>query len=137
MEVKNQTGTKIYMINTEAMNQALCPGFEVRHKMCLIVGPKGCVLTDHECIHYSPAPVSEPFHLPVWEKKEGFITIFPSKEIVVSVPQMIEFSETKTPEWKEWIHYFGIKSRIYDNFRLLKKSLKAIGATVDFPDWNN
>lgn len=135
MKVENQNQTKIYTINTKQLEEALCSGNEVRHKMCLIVGPNGYVLTDNECIHFTPRKHDAPVTLSVWEKKEGFITIFPKWEVNVSLPQLIEFSTDETPDWKNWIHYFGIKTRMFDNLKLLKKSLKEIGAVVEFPQW--
>lgn len=135
MNAKQTTDTKIYTINTEALQDALCPGFEVRSKICLIVGPKGYVVTDNECIHLSPAPITEPLTLSLWQKIPGKISIFPSKELTISIHQLIEFSETKAPVWKQWIHYFGIKPRIHSNFLLLKKSVSGIGANIEFPQW--
>ena len=97
-----------------------------RRKFLLIRTDERFILSDKECMHNIgtrtvPAPV---------EADEDYITL---DEILVG--------ENDDPigdaDIAEWIHYFGIKTRIHDNYYLLNKSIQEIGITETIlPDWH-
>jgi len=128
-------------------------------KFAVIEGQTGWILLNNEAVHWT-AGLNEPIKIHVYapdrevdpteeEKKQGtlrkhMVSIMPEPgDVELYLTELEEFAVPQTDisspsaiDWTEWIHYFGVKDRIYHNYRLLEGTIKKIGANVNMPEWD-
>jgi len=117
-------------------------------KLAVIEGTNGWIITNNEAVHWV-GELGQPIHLPVYDAKftndigQVMVPVF-YREIPMAINiedlEQYEIAATSIDspsalDWKKWIHYFGIKSRIGDNYRGLVVSMKKIGAVSEMPDF--
>jgi hypothetical protein len=104
----------------------------------LIEGDSGYILTNDECIHFvKKYGDAEAIKLPLhWTGKDGSFSMMPHAELPVTFDELKTAAVGEIGNVREWIHYWGIKTRIGANYSILKESCKDIGADIDWPDWN-
>lgn len=112
----------------------------------VIEGPKGWIFTNNEAIHWV-GELGKPLEIPVYDPeyvgddgKTYVPIVFREAPAVVTIPMLEEYEIASTSidtpsaiDWKEYIHYFGIKSRIGRNYNLLLDSMREIGAVAEMP----
>jgi hypothetical protein len=97
-----------------------------------VAGPKGYIVTENDFCHQVRA-LSENIELRIgmpWEATDEQSTF---QTFTIS-----EIREAAEPVslLREWAHYWGIKTRIADNYRELLKSMREIGLdTKSMPKW--
>lgn len=105
-------------------------GYKINMTLGIVKGKKGYIITESDLVHTVVNTEDEKIKLSVYKDN----ALFPTAQIEVSVKDMMEFvGEQK--ELKTWIHCFGIKNRIYQNYMYFQKSCKEIGAVMEFPEW--
>lgn len=110
-----------------------------------IEGACGFIVTASDLVHQisrTDLDRGEVVDLTAWEdgKKnpDGSKTycMTPQGSITVSLDDIEELPATEI-DLIGWVHYFGIKPRIRDNYKLLQDSCRNIDAEVDFPQWES
>lgn len=117
-------------------------GFCSISDLCLIEGEEKFILIEKDCCHtiYDNQDIIT-FNLR--EKKQTLdgsihISMIPTHHIELSkddifYSEYINISEIN--DISQFIDYFGIKSRVYDNYKILKNSLKKCLINVSLPKW--
>jgi len=108
-------------------------------KFAVIEGTDGWILTNNEAVHWV-GELGKSIQMPVYDKAGSFNYRELPAELSVVDLEKYEIASTAIDspsaiEWKDWIHYFGIKGRIGNNYGGLVKSMKEIGAISEMPDF--
>jgi hypothetical protein len=106
--------------------------YEVSVRLGIIKGKEGYIVTETDLVHSVHKSDQDEVLVPIVEKSNP-ITLFPNV-IRVSVKTLLDFIGEDIPLDK-WTNYFGIKSRVRENYKLLQESCKEIGADIAFPEW--
>jgi len=112
-------------------------------RLLVIIGSKGWLVTDEECIHYKAA-LGEPISVQVWRKPDPpdeqgrtRIPVFPNEAPAeIFMEDLERFQKDRGMEmfdWSKFVHYWGIKDRMAQNYKMLEQSAQEIGAFVEFP----
>ena len=134
------------MIRLLDVSPEVSDGWEPRNNLALIVGKKGFIVTTNDFVHWKYS-LNEEATFELWRQGERdeknddgsvrtikTLSIFPEARLSASLEELKELvgDEVKADEWG---HYFGIKGRVYSNYRGLQKTCKEIEADIDFPEW--
>ena len=115
--------------------------YEGTHKVALIEGSKGFIVTDGECTHEVMKGEKKTFSLDFYahEKTENGSTfgILPSFSANMTLEDAKKYATDKQVVWADFVHLFGsTKDRMRCNYALLRKSCKEIGAKEKLPEWD-
>ena len=109
-----------------------------KYEFLVIENNQSRIVSDNECIHeFNPESVFVDENKEI--KRDGKTYIqFGQREYEINHFLNHESREISLSELEKWIRYFGIKSRIAENYHLLKCSCREIGVnTSDFPTWRD
>lgn len=108
----------------------LSPNLSINARIGIVKGKKGYILTETDLCHMVVKSIDEKIALFVTDKNE----MHSNKSIKLSIKEMLEFAGEEIP-LEKWTHYFGIKDRVYRNYKIFQKSCKEISASISFPEW--
>jgi len=96
-------------------------------KYGIAVGSQESIIVEYDFCH-------------VFEDNQGFATLRDwrsslTTECTISMKDIIA-SAQPFEDFERWAHYWGIKSRVHDNYKLLLQSMKQRGiSTEGMPEW--
>lgn len=107
----------------------LMDGYECRQNIALVEGKKGFIVTESDLVHALFESEEEKVRLTITEKDS-----LTPHAIEVTIKELKKYLGQDI-NLKEWIHYFGIKGRVWGNYKTFQKSCREIGAKLEFPVW--
>jgi hypothetical protein len=106
-------------------------GFECSFQLALVEGKKGYIITENDLVHAVFVSEEENIKIPISKKGEFSL----GYSVEVPIKYLKENFLGEDVDIKTWVHYFGIKGRVANNYSIFKKSCTEIKAKLNFPEW--
>lgn len=116
-----------------------CKDGLISEEYLIFKGDKGIVISETDCCHFVLSNEE------LQKQKEITVPMHYRDNIFHVEYKNVLFEDNTTdielinadPELKYVIHYFGIKDRVYQNYKILQESLKEINFNYidDLPEW--
>lgn len=98
-------------------------------KLALIENDKKIILITDDAVHYIIDKDNPSIRIPLYEKSDNKITVFPCTELEISSDNINDIPFLGNEDLTTWIRKFG--GRIESNVRILKDSIKSINLNPD------
>jgi hypothetical protein len=109
-------------------------GYACKMNICLIEGKKGFIIAENDLVHSVFTGEEEEIVLPVGKIDDILLDGYCGYTITLTIKDIKKFLG-EAVNLKKWVHYFGIKDRIYRNYKLFQESCEEIQANIKFPEW--
>jgi hypothetical protein len=103
--------------------------FKCKMNLCLVEGKNGFIITEDDLVHSIFKNEEEEIILPVGKEYD----LYRGNTITLTIKDIKEYLEDVQLE--KWVHYFGIKTRIFTNYKIFQESCEEIQADIKFPEW--